>query len=496
MLNQLTAESIRHFLEKKSNFEKMTQSMKVLGNFDPVIRSIPAIRLHQKGDTAMKREAIQQWLDLQFGLFIHFGLYSIPGGVWKGEKITRGYSEQILSHGYLPQADYEALTDQFSLPDFDPEHIVATAKKAGMQYLVITTKHHDGFCLFDTNTTDYKSTNAACKRDIVRNLSDECTRQGLAFGVYFSWIDWHFSEALPISSHNSDRLPQSHQNLNLAQLTELLSNYGPICELWMDMGAPTPEQSQEVRNLVQTLQPHCMVNGRIWNDKQDFLTMGDNQLPSVPLNCPWQTPASIYKETWGYRSWQVRGDKQEKIKELSTTARMVVRQGGNYLLNIGLMGTGAIHPFEQEVLEGIGEELAKEPLKREEAKRDLPKITLGRMCPEPLVFHRYTGSEYYSYRPIPTTLCWELELEEESTLCIGWRSEQGLANEQKLCLEIGGRQYCSSLQKGRTSDTFITDLKLRQGAHEISVHTVGDELARAELVDTTLRLVVEKGGMK
>lgn len=440
----------------------------------------------------MKREAVQQWLDLQFGLFIHFGLYSIPGGVWKGEKVTRGYSEQILSHGYLPQADYEALTEQFNLHEFDPAHIVATAKKAGMRYLVITTKHHDGFCLFDTATTDYKSTNAACRRDIVKDLSDECRKQGLSFGIYFSWIDWHFSEAMAISSHNSDPIPPSHQRLNIAQLTELLTNYGPICELWMDMGSPTEAQSQEVYDLVQKLQNRCLVNGRIWNDKQDFLTMGDNQLPTVPLNCPWQTPASIYKETWGYRSWQVRGDKDEKIRELTKTARTVVQQGGNYLLNIGLMGNGAIQDFEQEVLRGIGAELAKDKLKRQENKRKPPRATLDQSCPEALLVHRYTGSEYYSYRPIPTTLYWELELTEDTRLTIGWISAQGIAREQKLCLELGGKYYCSSLQKGRLADTFITGLHLKKGVHEICLHTIGDELKRDELVDTTIRLVLKK----
>jgi len=284
----------------------------------------------------------------------------------------------------------------------------------------------------------------------------------------------------------------------------------------MDMGAPTDEQSQEVYDLVQRLQPTCMVNGRIWNDKQDFLTMGDNQLPTVPLNCPWQTPASIYKETWGYRSWQVRGNRDEKIKELTNTARSVVKEGGNYLLNIGLMGNGAIQGFEQEVLEGIGDELAKEPLRRETMKRTLPRVlpdqacpkplmlrretmkrTLPRVlpdqaCPKPLMLHRYTGTEYYSYRPIPTTLCWTLELDEDTRLSIGWLSEQGIAKEQKLCLEVGGNRYCSSLQKSRTSDFFITGLQLKKGTHEICLHTIGDELKRSELVDTTIRLVLRK----
>ncbi|MFA7559553.1 MAG: alpha-L-fucosidase, partial [Sphaerochaeta sp.] len=283
---------------------------------------------------------IQSWSELGFGLFIHVGLYSILGGVYHGKPVTRGYSEQILSHGYVSQYDYEQLTAEFTFEAFDAKKIARVAQEAGMRYIVITTKHHDGFCLFHTKTTSYNSTNTPYGNDIVKELAEACKERGLGFGIYFSWIDWHYPHALPISAHNSDIITPLHQALNIAQLTELLTNYGPICELWMDMGAPSEEQSKEVSSLVKSLQPKCMVNGRIWNDFQDFLTMGDNQIPTLPLNCPWQTPASIYKETWGYRSWQERGDLNEKIAELTETLRQVRLMGGNYLLNIGLTGDG------------------------------------------------------------------------------------------------------------------------------------------------------------
>jgi alpha-L-fucosidase len=439
-------------------------------------------------------QRIRGWQDLEFGLFIHFGLYSLLGGVYNGKIIRRGYSEQILSHGYLSQADYERLTTEFALPAFDADAIVRTAKQAGMRYVVITTKHHDGFCLFDTETTDYKSTNSACKIDIVKTLSEACRRAGLAFGLYFSWIDWHFPHALPISSHNSDAIPPLHHALNIAQLTELLTNYGPISELWMDMGAPTPEQSREVKALARTLQPQCMINGRIWNDEQDFLTMGDNQLPTVPLNCPWQTPASMYKETWGYRSWQERGDLKEKINELTATARTVVAEGGNYLLNIGLMGDGAIQGFEEQVLLGIGEQLKREPLQRRghQALQPLPFQKKQLTLDKPEVLHRYTGSEYYSYRPIATTLLFTLIVEEEARVRIEWKTKAPLATQQKICFHIDGDIYYASLQQGRSGDPLISGYPLHKGIHTITIHTVGEPLMREALVDEHLSLILTK----
>ncbi|GAB1483199.1 alpha-L-fucosidase [Treponema sp.] len=445
---------------------------------------------------------VQDWQELKFGMFIHFGLYSLAGGVWKGNKITRGYSEQILSHGYLPQREYELLAPQFSIENFDADNIVALAKEAGMQYLVITAKHHDGFCLFDTKTTEYKSSNTPCKKDIIRALSDACKKQGLGFGLYYSWIDWHFPQALPISAHNSDPIPREHQDYNIAQLTELLGSYGPICELWMDMGAPTKEQSEEVYALVQRLQSQCMVNGRIWNDCGDFLTMGDNKLPTVILDVPWQTPASIYHETWGYRSWQERGELPKKIVELSNTLRRVVSEGGNYLLNIGLRGDGSIEGFEQEVLRGIGASLQKQPLERD-TKKDPPQTIIIKESPQILppgtLSYRYSGAEYYSYRPIPTSLSWTVEIPEskkedkgQSCYEIRWCAKEPLTEELKLCFVMEEESFCFSLQRERSEDPVFSSVNIVPGLHTISLHTVGDPITRPELKNIDLSLKITR----
>ncbi|WP_443022428.1 alpha-L-fucosidase [Sphaerochaeta sp.] len=445
----------------------------------------------------MHKTKQEQWQNLQFGLFIHFGLYSLLGGVWKGKRITRGYSEQILSHGYLPQGDYEALTGQFSLPLFDADHIVSVAKQAGMQYVVLSAKHHDGFCLFDTKTTDYSSNHAACSLDVVREVRNACTKYDMQFGIYFSWIDWHFPEAMPISSHNSDPIVPAHQNLNIAQLTELLSNYGNICELWMDMGFPTAAQSEQVRDLVSRLQPQCMINGRIWNDCQDFLTMGDNELPSVRLDCPWQTPASIYKETWGYRSWQERGDDATKIAELSQTARSVVQQGGNYLLNIGLTGDGSIQEFEERVLLGIGKALAEQPLRRQDRRIQVAvqpfiheQLDTGRG--EGL--YRYTGSDYYSYHPILTSLSWAVSVSEDTWVSLSWMSEQPLKQEQKLGFLLDGKTSYHSLQANRSGDSLTDRVLLTKGEHMLCLHTVGEPLKRTEILEPNLHIILQKEG--
>lgn len=304
----------------------------------------------------------QHWGDLSFGMFIHFGLYSILGGVWKGRNITKGYSEQILAHAQIPQEEYEELAKQFNPVNFDANAIVELAEAAGMKYIVITAKHHDGFCLFHTKYSRYNVVDASpYGRDIVLELSEACQKRGLKFGVYYSWIDWHYPHAVPISEHNYDPVPDKHMEYNLAQIEELLTNYGDITQAWFDMGAPTAEQSRQMAELVHRLQPNTMISGRIWNGQEDFIVPGDNEIPQSRIKGLWQTPASIYHETWGYRSWQKKTDLTEKIKEQLANLRNVIELGGSYLLNIGPRGDGSVVKFEADVLQGMGESIRKNP---------------------------------------------------------------------------------------------------------------------------------------
>jgi len=298
---------------------------------------------------------IQAWRDRKFGLFIHFGLYSVAGGMWNGRRIDNGYSEQILANGKLPPADYAALAARFDPDKFDPDAIVALAKAAGMKYVVITAKHHDGFNLFRTAATPYNVVDATpYHRDIVGQMAEACRRGGLAFGVYYSTIDWHHPGGNRYLEGNSNPITPAQEAFNIVQLKELLTHYGPISELWFDMGRPTPAQSAHFTRTVHALQPQTMVSGRVWNHQGDFTVLGDNGEPNVAIEEPWESPASIYPETWGYRSWQVRDDLAGKIREHITRLVRVVSAGGNYILNIGPTGEGAVVPFEADVLKGIG----------------------------------------------------------------------------------------------------------------------------------------------
>ena len=162
-----------------------------------------------------------------------------------------------------------------------------------------------------------------------------------------------------MSPHNADFITEAHHAFSKAQLKELLTNYGKISELWFDMGANTPTQSKELYKLVHHYQPDCMVSGRLGNDQYDFCVMADNDYPDKTLHAPWQSAASMFDETWGYRAWQDRGCIENKVREKTRSLINVVSRGGNYLLNIGPKGNGAVVDFEKEVLEQVGDWLSR-----------------------------------------------------------------------------------------------------------------------------------------
>ena len=299
---------------------------------------------------------VREWSDRKFGMFIHFGLYSQLGGMWQGKQIDNGYSEQIMANAPIPLDQYAATASQFNPTKFDPDAIVALAKAAGMKFIVITSKHHDGFNMFHTAQTKYNIVDATpYGRDVVKELEEACARGGIKFGVYYSTIDWHQPGASKYIEGNSNPIAASHEAFNVAQLKELLTQYGPISEIWFDMGKPTPAQSMHFAQTVHRLQPQTMVSGRVFNYEGDFTVMGDNEVPSFQIDEPWQTPASIFPETWGYRSWQKRENVQGKINENILRLTEVVSRGGNYILNIGPEGDGSVVPYEADVLLGVGQ---------------------------------------------------------------------------------------------------------------------------------------------
>ncbi|MEP7268206.1 MAG: alpha-L-fucosidase [Saprospiraceae bacterium] len=302
--------------------------------------------------------SVKKWRDNKLAMMIHFGLYSQYGGVYKGQQITKGYSEQIMAQAPIPAEEYKASAADFNPTLWNADSVAQLAVKGGFKSVVITAKHHDGFCMFDSQFSDFtivKST--PFKRDVIKELTDAASRAGIGFGVYFSLIDWNAKEgATVISEHNADPISPALHQANLNQIRELCNNYGSLSELWFDMGSLTMSQSKEIRKLVKDLQPNCMIGGRLGNGQGDFSVLGDNQMPEgLKFECPWQTVNSIFSDTWGYRSWQKNGNANEIAQLHLAKIVETTYKGGNYTLNIGPKGDGSIVDLEKQVIENIGQ---------------------------------------------------------------------------------------------------------------------------------------------
>lgn len=296
------------------------------------------------------------WRQAKFGMFIHWGVYAIPAGVWKGRPIP-GIGEWIMLRAEIPIAEYEQLAGQFNPVKYDADAIVQLAKQAGQKYIVLTSKHHDGFCMYGSAETEYNIVHGTpYGRDILKELAEACAREGIKLGLYYSQTqDWHH----PNGYGNTWDFDESEQDFAeyidtyvKPQVREILTKYGPIAIIWFD----TPRiiarhQSQELLELVHALQPDCLVCGRLGNQLGDYATAQDNAIPpDLQASTDWETPATI-NDTWGFKThdhnWK---STQQLVKNLVD----IVSKGGNYLLNIGPDAEGAIPEPSVERLQGMG----------------------------------------------------------------------------------------------------------------------------------------------
>ena len=318
-------------------------------------------------DSAIRAEAAQRadarhdsrldWFrDARFGMFIHWGLYAIPAGEWRGQQIG-GIGEWIMLRARIPVADYERLADGFNPVEFDADAWASLAAAAGAKYLVITAKHHDGFCMFDSQVTEYSIMKATpFKRDPMQELAAACQRHGVKFCFYYSQTqDWHH----PGGDGNDwdyDEAAKDFdgyvQNYVKPQVRELLTNYGPIGLIWFDTPKRmTPEQSRELVDFVHSIQPDCLVNGRIGNGLGDYAESRDNVIPTEQLQSDWEVPATI-NDTWGYKTsdqnWKSPAELVQKLVDCAS-------KGGNYLLNVGPTASGVIPEPSIERMHAVGD---------------------------------------------------------------------------------------------------------------------------------------------
>ncbi len=310
---------------------------------------------NQNVDMAMR---IKWWQEAQFGMFIHFGLYAIP---------ARG--EWIMFQERVKIRDYEKLAPLFKPRPGAARQWARLAREAGMRYMVLTTKHHDGFCLFDSRLTNYTSMHSGARRDLVREYVDACRAEGLRVGLYHSIKDWHhpnypFPPDFPLvrlepGARRPDR--KKYEAYLLGQLRELLSNYGKIDLLWFDGRDPIIDGASIGRE-IHRIQPDVLINNRLVGYPPDFITP-EQMIPSEPPTfdgrpIPWEACHTMTGQSWGYCRHELTTDFRpaaKLIQMLRTTAGL----GGNFLLNVGPRPDGSLRPEEVQRLHDIGRWMRK-----------------------------------------------------------------------------------------------------------------------------------------
>jgi len=304
-------------------------------------------------------QRIQWWREARFGMFIHWGLYAIPGGVWKDEVHATGYSEWIMFDEKIPAKEYAKLAGKFNPVKFDAKAWAALAKKAGMKYMVLTTKHHDGFSMFQSSLTPYNVVDATpFKRDVTRELSDACRDSGMRFGCYYSIDrDWYrpqgpgnrYKQANVWDYPDSKREDFDRYFTTFAkpQVEELLKKYRPDL-LWFDeIDMKTDAQVEDLYQSIRRLRPECLINSRIKDcgfpakippPHCDYISTGDNEIADKNLGFEWENPGSM-NTSYGYSA---NDHNWVSAAEIVTRLVEIVSKGGNYLLNVGPTPEGLI----------------------------------------------------------------------------------------------------------------------------------------------------------
>ncbi len=333
----------------------MVKNMKVIGSICGILCAVLlCTRMAAAADaaapvTGASSDAIKQWRDMRFGMFIHWGPVSLKGTEigWSRKPGPNG-----ARGGSIPAAVYDNLYKEFNPTKFDAKEWVAIAQGAGMKYIVLVTKHHDGFCEFDSKLTDYKITSeqSPFKRDIVRELSDACHAAGMKFGTYYSQPDEHQPDYR--TATHAKYIEYLH-----GQVRELLTNYGEISVIWFDglHGSAKDWDAETLLPMIRQLQPNIMINNRC-GMAGDFDTP-EQKIGGFKMNRPWESCMTLSAHNhWAF------GGANDGVKPLAVCLNMLINCAGgdgNMLLNVGPMPTGEIDPKQVARLKEMGEWMAK-----------------------------------------------------------------------------------------------------------------------------------------
>ncbi len=304
---------------------------------------------------ADRSQRMEWWREARFGMFIHWGLYAVPAGKW-GDKDS--YGEWIRTTAQIPLDTYDKFREQFNPTQFSAKDWVQMAKNAGMKYIVITSKHHDGFAIYESKASDFDVMGTPFKRDILKELADECKKEGIKLCFYHSIMDWHHPDYLPRRNWETDRSAKGadfdkYVTYMKKQLKELLTNYGDAPHvLWFDgewEATWNNERGTDLYNYVRSLKPDIIINNRVGASRDgmagftapgnfagDFGTP-EQEIPATGLpGVDWESCMTM-NGNWGYN----KADKNFKsTKELLQNLAEIASKGGNFLLNVGPTAAG------------------------------------------------------------------------------------------------------------------------------------------------------------
>jgi alpha-L-fucosidase len=317
-----------------------------------------AAALSAQETKAQRDQRMQWWREARFGMFIHWGIYSVPAGTYDGKQIP-GIGEWIMNRGKIPVARYAGYAKEFNPVQFNADEWVKLAKAAGMKYIIITSKHHDGFAMFGSKASPYNIVDATpFKRDVIKELSAACQRQGMKLGLYYSQAqDWHHRGGAAAGGHwdkaaQDGSMDEYIDKIAVPQVKEILTNYGPISVLWWDTPVDMTKARADKFQPLLKLQPGLITNNRLGGGYQGDNSTPEQFIPATGIPGKDFEVCMTMNDTWGFKSydenWKSAADLIHKLSDIAG-------KGGNFLLNVGPTRDGVIPNASVTRLKTVGE---------------------------------------------------------------------------------------------------------------------------------------------